>query len=214
MKKGKSKLSIKAGEVYSRLYDYYPDAKCSLDYENPLQLLVATQLAAQCTDKRVNLVTPALFKKYKTANDFAKENIEDLEEAIRTTGFFRNKAKNIQACCRILVSKYNSEVPSNMEELLELPGVGRKTANVVRGEAFGIPGIVIDTHAGRISYRLGLTKHKDPTKVEYDLMKLLPPETWMKFCHLLIELGRDICQSRKPKCERCLLNDICDEQFS
>ena len=195
--------------IINRLEKLYEEAKCSLEFDNPLQLLIATQLAAQCTDKRVNIVTADLFEKYKCARDFADVDISELENDIKTTGFFRNKAKNISACCQMIIEKYNGKVPSCMEELLKLPGVGRKTANVVLGDAFGIPGIVVDTHAGRLARRMGMTDKEDPVKVEYDLMKIIPKEMWSGFCHRLVFFGRDCCTARKPKCKGCILEDIC-----
>jgi len=199
----------KAELVYDILSKKYPDATCSLEFKDPLQLLVATQLAAQCTDKRVNMVTPGLFEKLQTAWDFASVDILVLEGLVRSTGFYKNKAKNIKEACRVIFEKFDSQVPSDMDELLSLPGVGRKTANVVRGEVFGLPGIVVDTHAGRLSRRIGLTKHEDPVKVEYDLMKLLNQAKWNNFCHLLIEHGRETCTSRSPKCQKCSISNIC-----
>lgn len=192
----------------------YPDANCSLNYNNPFELLIATILSAQCTDKRVNEVTKELFKKYKRPEDFLKLSITKLEAAIRSTGFFRNKAKNIMQCCQKLIVEYNGQVPQTLKELLSLPGVGRKTANVVLGDAFGVPGIVVDTHAGRLARRMGLTKEEKPEKVEYDLMKIIPKEKWTKFCHQLISHGRMICNARKPKCELCGLLHICDYPIS
>lgn len=199
----------KAEMVYGNLNKKYPDAKCSLDFKNPLQILVATQLAAQCTDKRVNMVTPELFELFQTASDFANVDLELLTTLIHSTGFFNNKAKNIKEACILIVEKWNGNVPSDMDDLLSLPGVGRKTANVVRGESFGLPGIVVDTHVGRLSRRIGFTKHENPNKVEIDLMKLLAKSKWNKFCHLLIEHGRETCTSRNPKCLNCILSEIC-----
>ena len=196
-------------EIIDRLNKLYPEAECSLDYDSPLQLLIATQLAAQCTDKRVNIVTKDLFEKYKTTEDFADADIGELEEAIRSTGFYKNKAKNIKSCCRDILDKFGGEVPKTMEELLQLAGVGRKTANVVLGDAFGVPGIVIDTHAGRLARRMGLTTEKDPVKVEFELMKILPREIWTDFCHRLVYFGRDCCKSQNPKCTECVLKDVC-----
>lgn len=193
-------------EVLDKLY---PEPRCTLDYENSLQLLIATQLAAQCTDARVNLVTKKLFKKYKSVEEYANSNIEELKEDIKSTGFYNHKAENIKATAKIIIDKFGGEVPPNMEDLLELPGVGRKTANVVLGEIFNIPGIVVDTHAGRISRRLGLTKNKDPYKVELDLMKVIPQEVWNRFCHQLVFHGRQVCISRKPLCEQCELKLYC-----
>ena len=187
----------RAEEIIMIFENEYRDADCTLDYKSPLQLLIATQLAAQCTDARVNLVTPALFERYKTAEDFADADEAELSEYIRSTGFFRNKTKNIIACCKKLISDFNGEVPKTMEELLTLPGVGRKTANLVLGDIFGIPGIVVDTHAGRLSRRMGFTKNTDPFKVEKDLLKIIPTEKQMQFCHQLVFHGRKYCDARK-----------------
>jgi endonuclease-3 len=199
-----------AAEVVRRLAREYADAECALLFTTPLELLIATILSAQCTDVRVNMVTPALFKRYRSAADFANANLGDLERAIQSTGFFRNKAKNIQACCRKLVDEYNGVVPRQIDALVELPGVGRKTASVVLGTAFGIPsGVVVDTHVARLSYRLGLTKAKDPIRIERDLMALLPQSEWIDFSHRLIHHGRRICIARKPRCDECVMNDIC-----
>ncbi len=188
----------------------YREAECTLDYVNPLHLMIATQLAAQCTDARVNMVTPALYARYNTAEDFMYADREVLEGLIRSTGFFRNKAKNIIACCTMLVKEFNDEIPQNMDDLLKLPGVGRKTANLVLGDAFGIPGIVIDTHAGRLSRRLGFTKETDPAKVEKDLMKIIPEDKWIILGHWFVEHGRAVCKSRSPKCENCMFAPMCD----
>jgi endonuclease-3 len=196
-------------KIIEILEELYPDAGCSLEYMDPLQLLISTQLAAQCTDARVNQVTPALFNKYKNAQDFAQADQDELEQDIKSTGFFRNKAKNIIGCCKMLVEKYGGIVPGNMDDLLKLPGVGRKTANLVLGDIFKLPSIVIDTHAGRISRRLGLTDKEDPEKVEYDLMDILPKESWTKFCHQLVYHGRALCNARNPKCSECRLRDYC-----
>lgn len=201
---------IKAKLVYDRLIAKYPDVKCSLSFENPLQLMVATQLSAQCTDKRVNIVTPRLFEVFQTASDFANSDIQELEKLIHSTGFYKNKAKNIKEACKRIEEVFGGVVPKDMDNLLSLAGVGRKTANVVLAEGFDIPGMVIDTHVGRLSKRIGLTKNADPQKVEKDLMKLLPDSLWNKFGLLLIALGREICTSRNPKCINCLLCDVCD----
>jgi endonuclease-3 len=198
-----------ARRVLDALAATYPDAHCALDHQSPIQLLVATILSAQCTDVRVNLVTPALFARYKTVRDFAEANQKELERLIAPTGFFRNKAKNIIACCRAIVEKHNGEVPGTMEELVQLPGVGRKTANVILGNAFGMPGITVDTHVGRLSRRLGLTAHDDPVKVEFDLMGLIPEADWTMFSHRLIFHGRQICAARKPDCPACPMNRFC-----
>lgn len=196
--------------IIDELERLYPDAGCSLTYETPLQLLIATQLAAQCTDERVNIVTKDLFKKYKTAEDFANADLKTLEQDIRSTGFYRNKAKNIKECCKMIIEQYNGEVPDSMEKLLTLPGVGRKTANVVLGNIFGIPGIVVDTHAKRLSNRLGLTKEEDPVKIEFDLMKIIPKEKWSRFSNQLVFHGRAVCNARKPECEKCSLKPYCN----
>jgi endonuclease-3 len=198
-----------ARRVLDAMAATYPDAHCALDHQSPIQLLVATILSAQCTDVRVNLVTPALFARYKTVRDFAEANQKELERLIAPTGFFRNKAKNIIACCRAIVEKHNGEVPGTMEELVQLPGVGRKTANVILGNAFGMPGITVDTHVGRLSRRLGLTAHDDPVKVEFDLMGLIPEADWTMFSHRLIFHGRQICAARKPDCPACPMNRFC-----
>jgi endonuclease-3 len=188
----------------------YPEAKCSLDYKNPLQLLIATILSAQCTDERVNKVTPGLFRKYKSAKDLAAADPSQLEKEIQSTGFFRNKAKSLRGMAAAIVEKHSGQVPRTMEELTHLPGVGRKTANVVLGNAFSIAvGIVVDTHVSRVAARLGLTKHTDPVKIEQDLMQIVPTEDWTLFSHLLIHHGRQICQARKPKCSICPLLPHC-----
>ncbi|MEP7014892.1 MAG: endonuclease III [Verrucomicrobiota bacterium] len=188
----------------------YPGAHCELDFKNPLELLVATILSAQCTDKRVNLVTPALFKKYRKAKDYASAPQTELENAIKSTGFFRNKTKSIRAAASTIAEKFGGKVPSTMEELRELPGVGRKTANVVLGNAFGKDeGIVVDTHVIRLSQRLGLTKQKDPEKIEGDLMKLVPREYWTNWSHWLIWHGRRRCFARKPDCNQCEVFKLC-----
>ncbi len=200
----------RATKVAKLLALEYPAAKCALEFSNPLQLLIATILSAQCTDVRVNMVTPALFKKYRTAADFAAAKRSDLEKAIQSTGFFRAKAKSIQACCQKLVEEHGGKVPRTLDELVELPGVGRKTANVVLGTAYGIgAGVVVDTHVTRLSYRLGLTKQKDAVKIERDLMNELPPREWIDFSHRMIHHGRRICIARKPRCGECVLDAIC-----
>ncbi len=197
-------------KIIAGLRKAYPNAHCELNYSTPLELLVATILSAQCTDKRVNLVTHELFKKYRTARDYAEAPLADLEQAIKTAGFFRNKARNIQACCRKLLEKHAGEVPRTMDELTHLDGVGRKTANVVLGNAFNInEGVVVDTHVGRLSGRLGLTKEKNPEKIEQDLMKLVPCEQWTQFSHWLIWHGRRRCDARKPDCTHCEIRALC-----
>ncbi len=204
------KKNEKATEVYNRLHKLYPDAHCELDHKNAYELLIATILSAQCTDVRVNMVTPHLFKKYPTPEKLAKANQLDVEEIIRSTGFFRNKAKNIIACSAELVSRFKSEIPKSIQELSSLAGVGRKTANVVLGNVYNInEGVVVDTHVKRITNLLGLTKFDDPEKIEQDLMKLYPQETWTEISHLFIFLGRRTCIARRPQCDLCLLNDIC-----
>ncbi len=198
---------LKIREVFDMVYK---DAECSLRYQEPLQLLIATQLAAQCTDARVNIVTKDLFEKYKNAHDFANADLSELEQEIKSTGFYRNKAKNIINCCKAIIDKFDGKVPSNLEDLLTLPGVGRKTANLVLGDIFGVPGLVIDTHAKRLSHRIGLTINTDPTKIEYDLMDIVSTDYWSKFCHQLVYHGRAICVSRKPKCHICPINQLCE----
>ncbi len=187
----------------------YPEAKISLRYSTPFELLVATMLSAQCTDERVNIVTKDLFARYNTPKSIAKLDPKDLEQIIYSTGFYKNKAKNIIASAKIIAEKFNGEVPSTMEELLKLPGVGRKTANVVLSHSFATPGIVVDTHVTRISNRLGLVSTKDPKKIEFELMKLVPKKDWVIFTHLFIAHGRKICKSRKPQCNECPLNKLC-----
>ncbi len=204
--------SLKAIKLLEREYS---DAKVALNYTNPLELLVATMLSAQVTDRQVNKVTKTLFKKYKTAEDYADADIKQLEREVRSTGFYRNKAKNIRATGRMLVEKFGSQVPKTMEEMLELPGVARKTANIVLQNAYGVvEGIAVDTHVRRTSKRLGLTENEDPDKIEQDLMKLIPKNKWKKITDLLISLGRNVCIARKPYCERCTLNQICPSAFT
>jgi endonuclease-3 len=188
----------------------YPDVKTALRHRNPVELLVATILSAQCTDERVNQVTTTLFKKLRTAKDFAEVPLSALEEMIRPTGFYRNKAKSINACCVALVQRHGGKVPDNMEALVQLPGIGRKTANVILGSAFGIPGIVVDTHVKRASQRIGLTTESDPVKIEFDLMPLIPKKDWIAFSHQMIWHGRALCKARKPKCPECPLLALCD----
>jgi len=187
----------------------YPEATCSLDYTDPLQLLISTQLAAQCTDARVNMVTPGLFRKYKNAAEFANADLVELENDIRSTGFYHNKARNIMNACKMIISDFECNVPSNMEDLLKLPGVGRKTANLVLSDYFGIPGVVVDTHAKRLSNRIGLSDSDDPEKIEYDIMAIIPKEHWSNFCHQLVYHGRAVCNARKPDCENCTIREFC-----
>lgn len=206
----RSPEKVYAAKVARALTKEYPDVACALEFQTPVQLLVATILSAQCTDKQVNLVTRTLFSRYPTAADFAAADLRDLENAIKSTGYFRNKAKNIQACCQKLEELYEGEVPQNLDDLVELPGVGRKTANVVLGTAFGIPsGVVVDTHVARLTHRLGLTRHTDPAKIERDLTAVLPQKEWINFAHRLIHHGRRVCGARKPMCEVCSLNKFC-----
>lgn len=195
--------------VLSVLKREYPEAKCSLDFETPFQLLIATILSAQCTDERVNKVTPPLFRKFPDARAMAKAKPAQIEDLIRTTGFFRSKTKSILETSKVLVEKHGGEVPRNLEELVVLRGVGRKTANVVLGNAFDTPGLVVDTHVGRISRRLGFTKESDPVKVEYAMEEVVPREDWTVFSHLLIAHGRAVCDARKPACEECQLKALC-----
>jgi len=193
----------------------YPNAKTALNFTNPLEILLATILSAQTTDVTVNIVTRNLFKKYRTAEDYVNADIVELEQVIHSTGFYHNKAKNLQKCCQLLVEKFHSQVPKTMEELLELPGVARKTANIVLYNAFGITaGIAVDTHVTRLSQRLGLTQQKDPNKIEQDLMQITPKEKWMPFTDLLIFHGRNVCKAKKPHCAVCVLNKICPSAFT
>ena len=201
-------------KIVELLEKEHPDAKIALHYTNPLELLVATILSAQCTDERVNIVTKTLFTKYKTAEDYANADLEELEKDIRSTGFYRNKARNIKKCCQMLIEKFNSQVPKTMEEILELPGVARKTANIVLSNAYGkIEGIAVDTHVRRLAKRLGLTEHEDPAKIEESLMEIVPKDYWMKITDLLIFHGRRVCIAKKPKCKICVLNRICPSAF-
>jgi endonuclease-3 len=196
--------------VIARLKKAFPDARCSLSHDNPLQLLIATILSAQCTDERVNAVAPALFARFRTARDFADAAVEEIEAYVRSTGFFRNKAKNIRSCCEALVRDHGGEVPKDLEALTQLAGVGRKTANVVMGNAFGIAsGVVVDTHVRRITNRLGLTTHQDPEKIEEDLAGIVPKKDWVDFSHLLIHHGRKTCDARRPDCPACPIRGDC-----
>jgi len=200
----------RAREILARLQERYPEATCSLNYTTILQLLVATILSAQCTDQRVNQVTPALFQRYADAQALAEADLLDLQALVKSTGFYRNKAKNIQAACRKIVQEFGGEVPQTMDELLTLPGVARKTANVVLAHGYGInAGVTVDTHVKRLSQRLGLTKHQDPAKIEQDLMKLLPQPDWENWSIRLIYHGRAVCMARRPNCQACLLADLC-----
>jgi len=204
------KLKEKVLKILDLLEKEHPDAKIALKFSNPLELLIATILAAQCTDERVNQVTQSLFKKYRTAEDYVKADLTTLEQDIKPTGFYRRKAQRLKEVCQILVEKFNSEVPRTMEELLSLPGVARKTANIVLSNAYGIDeGIIVDTHVFRLAKRLGLTKSKTREKVESDLMKIVPKDKWLRFADLLIFHGRRVCNAKKPKCEICVLKDLC-----
>lgn len=199
----------RALKVFNRLKKAYPDAKCSLGHRTPLELLVATILSAQCTDVRVNKVTPALFKRFKKPEDYADAPVKELQKHIQSCGFYQNKTKSIMGACSAMLEKHNGEVPDTLNELLKLPGVGRKTANVILGTAFGVPGVVVDTHCGRIARRLGFTKNTDPVKVEHDLMKIWPEKHWSLFSHLMVYHGRAVCESRSPKCSDCVLRELC-----
>lgn len=203
-------LKKRAKEISSILFEIYPEATCSLDYKEPLELLIATMLAAQCTDARVNIVTKDLFNKYTSVYDYANANPEELEQDIKSTGFYHNKAKNIIGCCRKLIKDFGGKVPDNMEDLLGLPGVGRKTANVVLSNVYGVPGIIVDTHCKRLSNRMGLTDKEDPEKIEYDLMEVVPRKNWTAFSNSLVYHGRAICDARKPKCGQCPVAQYCD----
>jgi endonuclease-3 len=200
----------RAAKIVARLKRAYPDARCSLNFSNPLELLVATILSAQCTDERVNVVTGDLFRKYRRAEDYAAAAPEELERDIHSTGFFRNKAKSIRGACRLIAEQHSGRVPETMDELLALPGVARKTANVVLGNAFGVAsGVVVDTHVARLSQRLRLTEHEQPEKIERDLNQLVPRKDWIDLPHLLIAHGRAVCKARTPLCDQCALLELC-----
>jgi endonuclease III len=205
----KAAAKTRSPAILAELARLYPDAQTELDFQSPLQLMIAVMLSAQCTDKRVNLVTPALFARYRAAKDYADADRAELEGYIQSTGFYRNKAKNIQAACRTLVERHGGEVPGTLEELTALPGLGRKSANCVLGDAFGVPGITVDTHVGRLARRLGLTTQTDPVKVELDLMALWPKDAWTDASHRLILHGRRVCAARKPNCDGCTLAKRC-----
>ena len=208
-KESPAELKLRAKKIYTGLNKLYPNAHCELDFKNPLQLLVATILAAQCTDKRVNMVTPALFKKYKKAEDFASAKKSELEELIRSTGFYKNKATSIIGMARKVCDDFGGKVPNNLDDLVTLPGVGRKTANVILGNSFDIPGITIDTHFGRLSRRFGWTKETDPVKVEFAMHELFTPKYWTHFSQLVIWHGRRRCHARKPACGACPIASLC-----
>lgn len=209
MKESRGKKKTRALKILEILRRTYPEARCALDYSNPLELLVATILSAQCTDKRVNMVTPALFKKYPDAEAYAAAKPAELEKLIQSTGFYKNKAKNIQQAARRIVEVYEGKVPALLDELVTLPGVGRKTANVVLGNAFGIPGLTVDTHMIRLNNRLGLTAQRDPVKIERELMPIIPQEAWTEYSHLIIHHGRSRCPARKPDCAGCEIRSLC-----
>lgn len=210
MKEKRSELESRAVAITRGLKKLYPGARCALNHSSPLELLIATILSAQCTDERVNIVTATLFRKYRTCADYLSVSQAELEKDINSVNFFRNKARAIQGACRILLDEHGCEVPRTVEDLVRLPGVGRKTANVVLGNAFGIPsGVVVDTHVARLSQRLGLTRQKHPEKIEADLMELLPRRQWIDFSHWLILHGRQVCKARKPACERCAIEQYC-----
>ncbi|NWF93914.1 MAG: endonuclease III [Syntrophaceae bacterium] len=206
----KERLKKRVREIIRILSKEIPDSKIALRFSNPLELLVATILSAQCTDAKVNQVTVDLFKKYRSAKDYADAALADLEEEIRPTGFYRNKARSLQKCCQELVSRFGGKVPDTLEELVSLPGVGRKTANVILGNAYGIPGIAVDTHVHRVSQRIGLTRNDDPVKIEFDLMEIVPKEEWTDFSNLLIWHGRRTCTAKKPLCDKCAIRKWCD----
>jgi endonuclease III len=201
---------MNAIDVYEFLKKEYPFSKIALNFSNPLELLISVMLSAQCTDVRVNIVTKVLFKRYKTVHDYANSDINELKKIIFSTGFYNNKAKNIQNTCKIIIKEHNSKVPNTMDDLIKLPGVARKTANIVLSNAYGInAGIAIDTHMIRINTRLGLTKNKDPNKIEQDLIKVLPKELWNKYTYVIIEHGRAVCKAPKPLCSKCIIEDKC-----
>jgi len=201
----------RATELMRRLFAAHPDAHCELDHDGPYQLLCATILSAQCTDRRVNMVTPELFRRWPDAPALSRAKVADIEDVIRSTGFYRNKAKSLSGMARAVVEHHDGRIPDQLDELVKLPGVGRKTANVILGNTFGVPGLVVDTHVGRIARHLGLTREKDAVKIERELMDLLPPEHWTQLSHALIFHGRRVCAARKPDCEACTLRDLCPE---
>jgi endonuclease-3 len=210
MRESKADKKTRSQEIIKLLKRAHPDARCALNHSNAFELLIATILSAQCTDERVNKVTADLFRKYRKPKDYLKVRDTELQEDVKTTGFFRNKTKSIQGACAMIVDEFKSEVPKTMDELLKLPGVARKTANVVLGVAYGIAaGIVVDTHVGRLSHRLALTKQKDAVKIEQDLIELVPKKDWIIFSHLLIFHGRRVCKARRPLCEECVVEKLC-----
>lgn len=206
----KKTVAAKVKKILPILKETYPDAKIALNFSNPLELLIATILSAQCTDVRVNIVTGTLFKKYRCAKDWVKTDIKEIQEDIRSTGFYRNKAKNIKSACETIIAEFSGQVPQGMDELISLAGVGRKTANVVRGNVFGKPGITCDTHVIRLSRRIGLSGNSDPVKLEFDLAEIIDKKDWTLFSHLLIFHGRNICKARKPDCKVCPIAKYCE----
>lgn len=206
---GSEKTASRIMRILPLLRKAYPNAATALHYSNPLELLIATILSAQCTDKQVNLVTPKLFAKYKSASDWANAPRSRIETDIRSTGFFRNKAESIKSACAMLAQRHGGKIPATMEELTRLPGVGRKTASVVLGNAFGVPAIACDTHVIRLSRRLGLSANRDPVKLEFDLAEIIPKRSWTVFSHLLVLHGRNVCKARKPDCDRCVISSLC-----
>ena len=209
MKESIEEKKKRAAKIIARLRKSNPNPKCALDFSNPFELLAATILSAQCTDKRVNLVTPAVFKKYKAVSDYVKADPEELEGLVRSAGFYKNKAKNILGAAKAIFEKHSGKVPKRLEDLVQLPGVGRKTANVVLGNAFGIPGLTVDTHMIRLNNRLGVTRNQDPVKIEFDLMKIVSEKEWTNYSHLIIYHGRNRCFARKPDCPNCEIRDLC-----
>ncbi|MHC4758675.1 MAG: endonuclease III [Planctomycetota bacterium] len=205
----KNEAAQRVKKIWSVLKKIYPDAKIALNFLSPLELLIATILSAQCTDKRVNIVTKELFKKYRSAADWAEADLSEIETDIKSTGFYRNKASNIKSACMIIDKQFKGKVPGTLEELVKLPGVGRKTANCVLGDAFGIPGITCDTHVIRLSRRLRLSENSDPVKLEFDLAEIVPKKNWTLFSHLIIYHGRNICKARKPDCKICPIAEYC-----
>ncbi len=213
MTESQTQKKTRVAKIYDKLLAEYPNAKCHLNFQNPFQLLISTLLAAQCTDVRVNTVMDELYKKYKTPKDFLKIKPTELEKELSSINFYRNKTKSVISCCKTLVDKFGGEVPHTMEELTELAGVGRKTANVVLGNCFGMPAITTDTHLNRVSQRLGLVDSDVPEKIEMELKEIIPPENQMKFSHVIGEHGRQICKAKKPMCAECVVNKLCPSAF-